>query len=155
MSRASKRDPSLGLTLAAVNRRRAEFGLPPEPEPRRVVSPSVPVPTELPPADVFAMQLDGAVSRGWIPEFKREVRFHDTRKWRFDFAWPAHSFAVEIDGGVWTQGRHVRGSGYSQDCLKFAEAALLDWRVIRCPSDWVRDGVALTLVRRWFAGRRP
>ena len=42
-----------------------------------------------------------------IPE--REVRFHKTRRWRFDFAYPEKLLAIEIHGGVWSKGRHGRG----------------------------------------------
>ena len=47
-----------------------------------------------------------------------EHRFHSTRKWRFDLAWPEHMIGVECDGAVYSGGRHVRGLGYSQDCEK-------------------------------------
>ena len=33
-----------------------------------------------------------------IPEPTRELVFAPPRKWRFDFAWPEHLVAVEIDG---------------------------------------------------------
>ena len=37
---------------------------------------------------------------------EREFRFCE-RRWRFDFAWPSHKVAVEIDGGIFIHGRHV------------------------------------------------
>ncbi len=60
-----------------------------------------------------------------------EYRFHDTRKWRFDFAFPRHKVAVEIEGAVWTQGRHTRGSGFVKDMEKYNTAASLGWRILR------------------------
>jgi len=59
----------------------------------------------------------------------REYRFHPTRKWRLDFAWPAVRVGVEIQGGTWTRGRHTRGIGYERDCEKLNEAQALGWRV--------------------------
>lgn len=65
-----------------------------------------------------------------------EYRFHDTRKWRFDFAFPRHKVAIEIEGGVWTKGRHTRGSGFVKDMEKYNEATRLGWRILRfTPSD--------------------
>lgn len=34
------------------------------------------------------------------PEFVREHRFHPTRRWRFDFAWPDEKVALEVEGGT-------------------------------------------------------
>ena len=81
-----------------------------------------------------------------LPEPVRELRFHDTRRWRFDFAWPDQMLAVEVEGGVWSRGRHVRGQGFTRDCEKLNAAALLGWRVLRIPGEWVEDGTALALV---------
>jgi hypothetical protein len=31
-----------------------------------------------------------------LPDPVTEYRFHPTRRWRMDFAWPAHQVAVEL-----------------------------------------------------------
>ena len=64
------------------------------------------------------------------PEPESEYRFHPFRKWRFDFAWPDKKVAVEMDGGVFTGGAHVRGGHYQSDCEKGNAAVLLGWRVL-------------------------
>lgn len=66
-----------------------------------------------------------------LPEPVAEYRFHPVRKWRFDWAWPERKIAVEVDGGVWVQGRHNRGSGYLADMEKLNAAAEAGWRVFR------------------------
>lgn len=71
--------------------------------------------------------------------YQAEYKFHHARKWRFDFAWPAQLVAVEIEGGVWSRGRHTRGAGYIADAIKYNEAALAGWRVIRLAGDLVND----------------
>lgn len=56
------------------------------------------------------------------------------RKWRFDFAWPEVRLAVEIEGGVndgEDRGRHTRAAGFERDAVKYNEAALMGWSVIR------------------------
>lgn len=74
-----------------------------------------------------------------LPPYETEYRFHATRKWRFDYAWPSVKVAVEIEGGIWLKGkgkksRHTTGVGYSKDCEKYNHAAALDWAVIRLTS---------------------
>lgn len=66
-----------------------------------------------------------------LPHPHREYRFHDTRKWRFDYAWPEHSLAVEQQGGVWMRGRHSRGAGQVKDFEKLNTAQLMGWRVLQ------------------------
>lgn len=87
-----------------------------------------------------AARLDGGMVR--------EHRFHPTREWRFDMAWPAEKVALEVDGAVYTGGRHTRGKGYSNDCRKFAEAVVLGWRVVRVTSDHIGSGEALQWMER-------
>lgn len=86
-----------------------------------------------------------------IPEMKREYEFHPDRKWRFDFADPKIKLAVEVEGGVYSRGRHTRGSGFIQDCAKYNEAALLGWRVLRIPGPLVESGEGLMLIERAHA----
>ncbi|WP_245693507.1 endonuclease domain-containing protein [Deferrisoma camini] len=83
-----------------------------------------------------------------LPEPEREFRFHPARKWRFDFSWPDRRLAVEVEGGVWTQGRHVRGQGFEADCEKYAEAVAMGWRVMRVTPRQIRDGRALDWITR-------
>ena len=64
------------------------------------------------------------------PSIGEEVTFTN-RRWRFDFAHRPSKTAIEIEGGVWSGGRHTRGSGYVGDCQKYNEAALLGWTVLR------------------------
>lgn len=74
---------------------------------------------------------------GDLPQFEREYRFNEKRRWRFDFAWPAHKLAVEIDGGRWVPfgGRHA-GDG---DREKLNSAAALGWTVFRYSSNQLRS----------------
>lgn len=61
----------------------------------------------------------------------REYRFDPSRRWRFDYAIPAHKIAIEVEGGVWTQGRHTRPAGFLGDMEKYNAAAVLGWRILR------------------------
>ena len=94
--------------------------------------------------EVMALHLRCAQVEPW----EREHRFHPTRRWRFDFAWPTKKIALEVEGGTWTGGAHVRGAHFESDCIKYGEAAILGWRVIRVPNTMVQDGRALDLIER-------
>lgn len=76
----------------------------------------------------------------------REYRFHKTRKWRFDFAWPGVRFAVEVEGITFDHGRHQRKEGFEKDLEKY-EAAMLDgWTVYRCSPRMIKEGSAISAI---------
>ncbi len=64
-------------------------------------------------------------------ECVREYRFYIARKWRFDYALPKYKIALEVEGGVWTSGRHTRPKGFLGDMDKYNTATLCGWRVFR------------------------
>lgn len=71
------------------------------------------------------------------PILNRQHKFHEARKWTFDFAHMATRTAIEIEGGTWVNGRHNRGQGYSNDCEKYNAATALGWKVFRLTSDMI------------------
>lgn len=83
-----------------------------------------------------------------LPGHVQEVRFDPVRKWRFDFAFPGHKVAVEIEGGAWSNGRHTRPAGFEADLEKYNAAALLGWIVLRVTPRMVDDGRALRLIEQ-------
>lgn len=84
-----------------------------------------------------------------IPEF----RFASPRRWRFDWAfivphlWTG-KIALEIQGAIFTQGRHVRGAELLKEYKKLNAAACLGWRVLFITPDQFERGDAIGLVRR-------
>jgi very-short-patch-repair endonuclease len=60
-----------------------------------------------------------------------EYKFHETRRWRFDYAFLDVKLAVELEGGIWTKGRHTRGKGFSNDMQKYNSASELGWTLLR------------------------
>lgn len=67
-------------------------------------------------------------------ELQKEYKFHTSRKWRFDFAFPQLKIGIEIEGGLYSKGRHTRAQGYTNDCEKYNQATLLGWQVYRLTS---------------------
>jgi len=82
----------------------------------------------------------------------REFRFHHTRKFRFDFAWPEHKVAMEVEGGVGgrAKSRHSTFTGFEKDCFKYALAAQEGWRLYRFSTTQVMKGVAMTFMEKEF-----
>ena len=83
-------------------------------------------------------------------EFTREFRFDPHRKWRFDFANEAVMLGVEIEGGIWNQGRHNRGAGFEKDCEKYNHAALCGWVVMRFTPKMINNLEALDMVKAFL-----
>lgn len=86
-----------------------------------------------------------------LPEPTPEYRFAPPRRWRLDFAWPERKLALEVEGGIWIRGRHSRGAGMSADMEKYAELAILGWRLLRVTPKQVSNGEAVNLVARALA----
>jgi hypothetical protein len=68
------------------------------------------------------------------PPLEREILFHPERRWRADFAHIPSRVLFEVDGGVFSYGRHTRGAGFVADCEKHLAAWLLGWSVVRLTS---------------------
>lgn len=85
--------------------------------------------------------------------FVREFKFYTERDWRADFliSPEGETFAilVEIEGSVWTQGRHTRGSGYIKDLSKYNMASILGYKVLRFSTQQVLSGEAKDFIKTW------
>ena len=81
-----------------------------------------------------------------LPEPEREHRFAPPRRWRFDLCWKAVKLAVEVEGGVWTGGRHVRGKGAIGDMDKYNTATLNGWKVLRFSAEHIKSGRAIATI---------
>lgn len=78
----------------------------------------------------------------------KEYRFYKARKWRFDYAMPLYKIAVEVEGGVWTGGRHIRPQGFLGDIEKYNTATLMGWRVFRVTPDDLYKTATLNLIKQ-------
>jgi very-short-patch-repair endonuclease len=71
------------------------------------------------------------------PELEKEYRFDLKRRWRADFAHLPTRCLIEIEGGIWVNGRHNRAAGFNADLEKYLEAGLSGWRVFRLGPDQI------------------
>lgn len=100
------------------------------------------------PAPIFV----ALVKREGLAAPVQEYQFAKPRRWRMDYAWPAHRVALEVEGGVWTGGRHTRAIGFLRDMEKYNEAALRGWKVLRTtPSELLSEETIALLVRAMAA----
>lgn len=86
-----------------------------------------------------------------LPDPEREFRFAKPRRYRADFAWPAQKILAEVEGGIYTGGRHTRGKGYEEDCRKYNLAVELGWRVLRFTPKDIQDGRAIATLETLLA----
>ena len=75
--------------------------------------------------------------------FEQEFKFHPDRKWRADFHIVGHMLLVEVEGGIWSGGRHTRAKGYIGDMEKYNAAVALGYRVLRFSTEQVKSGFAI------------
>lgn len=80
-------------------------------------------------------------------ECVKEHKFHPVRKWRFDYAIPAHKIAIEVEGGVWTGGRHTSPKGFLNDMEKYNTATIMGWKVLRTIPDKLCTNATLGMIR--------
>lgn len=76
-------------------------------------------------------------------KFEQEFYFHPDRQWRADFHLIDKKILVEIEGGIWSGGRHTRGKGYLGDMEKYNAATMMGFQVIRFSTDQVKSGHAI------------
>lgn len=104
-----------------------------------------------------------SILRGMGVKFRYNATFHPKRKWQLDFILEPESkkVAIEVEGGTFgpqvicnhcdrpvftitkegrkvpirKPGRHNSGTGYAKDCIKYTEANLLGWKLIRVTTD--------------------
>lgn len=82
----------------------------------------------------------------------KEYRFHPKRMWRFDYAIPEHKIALEVEGGVWTGGRHIRPQGFLGDIEKYNTATLMGWKVFRVTPDELYKTSTFNLIKQAISG---
>ncbi|MDC4995479.1 endonuclease domain-containing protein [Acinetobacter baumannii] len=81
-------------------------------------------------------------------EFEQEYKFHPKRKWRADFLITGTKILIEVEGGIWSGGRHTRGKGYIGDMEKYNSAAMMGFTVLRFSTEQVKAGVAIKQIEQ-------
>lgn len=85
--------------------------------------------------------------------FEQEYKFHPTRKWRADFLITGTKILIEVEGGVWSGGRHTRGKGYIGDMEKYNSASMMGFTVLRFCTEQVMSGIAIQQIEILMKGK--
>lgn len=86
-------------------------------------------------------------------EFEREFQFCESRKWRSDFRITGTRLLVEVEGGIWSGGRHTRAKGYLGDMEKYNEATALGYQLLRFSTEQVKSGFAVKKIEQVLEGK--
>ena len=85
-------------------------------------------------------------------EFEQEFQFHSIRKWRADFYIKNTKLLIEVEGGIWSGGRHTRGKGYLGDMEKYNAATMMGFQVLRFSTEQVTSGFAIKQIEGLVKG---
>lgn len=84
--------------------------------------------------------------------FEQEYKFHADRNWRADFLITGTKILIEVEGGIWSGGRHTRGKGFIADMEKYNAAAILGFKVLRFDTQQVKSGLAIKQIENLVRG---
>lgn len=85
--------------------------------------------------------------------FEQEYKFHPERNWRADFLVTGTKILIEVEGGIWSGGRHTRGKGFIADMEKYNAAAILGFKVLRFDTQQVKSGLAIKQIENLVNGK--
>lgn len=87
-----------------------------------------------------------------LPLPTAEYQFHPTRKWRFDYYLERDTtkVALELEGGIYTRGRHTRPSGFLGDMDKYNAAAEMGILLVRAKSTPLPQAATIETLKKIF-----
>lgn len=96
-------------------------------------------------AHLFARLCEASGLPAPIPEYK----FHATRKWRIDYYFEINGkrIALEVEGGVWTGGRHTTGKGFMGDMEKYNAISAAGIVLLRTTPDRLMTIETINLIK--------
>jgi hypothetical protein len=82
-----------------------------------------------------------------IQEPVPELCFAPPRRWRWDWAWPEAKLSLEVQGGLFVNGRHSRGAALLKEHEKLNAGARLGWRVLYCTPKDIKTGAIFGVIK--------
>jgi hypothetical protein len=93
----------------------------------------------------FAAEFETVWKRNNGPELEKEYQFWNEKGWLADYR--VGNVLIELEGGVWTGGRHVRPAGFIEDCMKYNKAQMLGYTVYRIPTGCATDNYVTEIIK--------
>ncbi len=89
-----------------------------------------------------------------LPAPTHEYRFDAKRKWRIDYYFEANGrrVALEVEGGVWSQGRHTRPKGFLADMEKYNAMACAGILLLRTTPEKLLTTETFTNIKNCIYG---
>ncbi len=74
-----------------------------------------------------------AVMAGLLPAYERQFEFAKpiNKRWKADFAFVDQMLLIEVDGGIWVNGKHVRSGSADNERIRQNAATCLGYAVLR------------------------
>lgn len=90
-----------------------------------------------------------------LPEPVAEYRFDAKRRWRIDYYFEHNGrrVGVEVEGGVWTNGRHTRGKGFVADMEKYNAAQSVGIAIVRVTPGNLLKSETFDLIKKTLYGQ--
>lgn len=96
---------------------------------------------------------EATLENAGLPIGEREVQFAPPRRWRADYLYPTEKVIVELHGGIWSKGGHVRGLQFMKDREKVLAAQLLGYLVVEVGTNHAEDGTGAAWVKQALQAR--
>lgn len=84
-----------------------------------------------------------------------EFRFNKIRRWRVDYYFEngRRRLALEVEGGAWSNGRHVRGTGFIGDIEKYNALTLEGIWLLRVVPKDLLTVKTVEMVKKFLFGK--
>ncbi len=100
--------------------------------------------------DLLLLEIEAAE----LPAPECQYKFHGSRKWKADFAWPCYRVIAEVNGGTYQHMGHTTGAGVHRDYEKQNAAQLMGYIYLEFDRAMIEDGTAVKTIQQAIDGRQ-
>lgn len=110
------------------------------------------IPAAVPQSVMYTLALRALCAQVGLPAPQPEYKFHPARKWRIDYYFERDGVRVglEIEGGIYSGGRHTRPGGFMGDMEKYNEMSVAGIYLVRAKSTKLPTMETINILKRIF-----